>query len=794
MGKKFLAVFLFCCLLSSSIFALSDVDNRALDAVLGIESYMKWLREFDGEEYEEYIEPSSYALIGKKEAFEAYKAQAERGDVQAMCAVAECYDYGVIGNPDLEKAFDWWSRAAEKNYAPALNALGTFYSPDSYHARLFGTDEEKAKTLFEQSAAAGYGKAFANLDRFEEAISAGYTDAYVYWAAFLIEKGDSESIEKGISLYTTAANEYSSSYAMYALMKLYSEGENANGERAKYWARRYSDQHYKEIQFERAKNAILLPYIKKRADVGDVNSMFELSGLYGTNYLDAVNPSYRALHVYYLKKAAEGGSKKAMRALAHAYEMGDGVECDKKKAVDLYEASLTADDILSEMSLRAIYIESLPAEVWSYVTFLSEEKDSWGAATYSPSYSDSYEGITSERAFNYLLSRAEENEDCRAAASYCLKFGIGCDMDEEKAAELGYVDVAQENITSETTYQAKRAEFNQLKKEEESRLVKNANTEKTAAAYYELFDFYDGFYNTLDTEAKCFELLKKASVFHHASALRELSHYYQDGKSCASDPNQAAKLLQMAAGLGDVIAQEELAQCFLQGFGVEYNFDEAIAWLLRAASGENVTAKSILRRFGYSDVIDVDFHESESENAAESSIEDAFEYDDGLDEDYDEQDFGALWGDVDGGDENAKTESEVSLLGEPVVISLKNHASFSVASHSSVEECALTFWASLLGGGSSMWKDCLAVSADDELLFSGEAFEERLRSLDAIFSLARSLGALDGIEIRFYFSAKEEKESGLVSVPSALYANSEFQSASAVEFVKGDDDLWYLKM
>ena len=784
MRKRIFAAILCFCVLLAPFFAETANVCRAYDAVLGIESYMKWLRLFDGEEYEDKIAAADYALIGKKEAFDAYKALAERGNVQAMCAVAECYDYGVIDNANLEKAYEWWARAAEKNYAPALNALGTFYSPSSYHARLFGENEDMARSFFEKAAAAGYGKAFANLNRFDEAIRAGYTDAYVYYAAYLIEMGDAEAVEKGISLYMVAANENASSYAMYALMKLYSDGEYCDLERAKYWARRYSALHYAEVKEERERNAVLLPYIKKRADVGDVNSMFELSQLYGSNYLDAVNPSYRALHIYYLKKASEGGSKKAMKALAHAYEMGDGVPCDKKLAADLYEQSIGEDDILSEMSLRTIYIESLPAEVRHYVNDRVAEKEKWRQAAYAPSYADSYEGITRERAFDYVFAHAGENDDCRAAAAYCLFFGIGCDSDEEKARELGFESTSQEGVQSEVEYQAEREEYLRLRDEEEERLVAKAEKEKTGEAYFALYDFYDGFYNTLEMEAKCFELLKKAARQNNPKALRELARYYQDGKSCVADPRTAAQLLQLAAGLGDYLAQEELAECYLQGFGVEYDFDEAVAWLLLSARNGNASAQSMLRHFGYSDIIEENLAGAETEIASEGGESADFEYDEGLDEDYSESDFGEVWGNAESGDENAMSEQDLALLGEPTIISLKNHAGYAVGAHSTLEECAITFWASLLSGSSAAWKECIA--------YEGEEYDERVRTLEAVFPLARALGALDELEIRFFFKAAEGADGVAARVPTALYEAGEFQSSSLVEFVRGDDGLWYM--
>ena len=758
--------------------AFCDVlqDCRIYDAVLGIENYMKWLRLYDGAEYPEKIPVKEYALIGKKEAFAAYKSLAQAGDVQAMCAVAECYDYGVLDNADFIEAFSWWSKAAETGYAPALNALGTFYSPTSFQIANVIADENKAHDYFEKAAAAGYSKAFANLERYDEAVAEGFSDAYVFYASKILEKNPSD-YEKAIQIFEKAADECSpdfARYAMYSLMEIFSSKENGfyDENKARLWAKRYSDANFEAIKAARAKNRELLPYLKKRADVGDVHSMYDLALLYGSNYFFAENPAYRALHIFYMRKAAEGGNRRAMIAIAEYYNNGNGVAQNKQKAAELFLSAMRYDDTISAQSLRSIFIESLPAPARAYVNFYAKQRGDW---SYNRSYTASYEGISPEYAVSYFVSHANDDEDCKNAAAVCLQFGIGCEADEKKALELGYSPIPDE-VESEEDFLKNRDEYLKNRREEEHRLLEAAESEQTGESLYALFDFYDGVYNTLDTDSRCFELLQLAAQKNNADAQYELAHYYQDGKSCASDPKTAFTYLQLSAEQGNVLAQSDLAECYFQGFGTDYDFDEAIRWLSQAARGGNHSAILKLQRFGYGSLVADENQELEDFDT------------EGLDNDYDYSEKKYL----EALESNTFNENNLLLLGEATVISFKNHAQFQMGKHSTPTECATTFWTSLLGGISDDWKKCIAIESKNEIVLNGPLFDEQIKVIENAFSLARSVGNFANLEIHIFFESIE-RDADIAKVPVALYQDGNLEAITSIKFFwQSNERLWFI--
>ena len=476
--------------------------------------------------------------------------------------------------------------------------------------------------------------------------------------------------------------------------------------------------------------------------------------------------------------------------MALYYDQGDGVQADKKKAADFYEESMRADDSFSAARLRSIYIESLSATVLSYVNFRAEESGR-PANYYERSFSADYSGISAERAFSYLISNAESDEDCKNAAAACLFFGIGATKDEEKAFSLGFSPIPDEKYMSDEDFSSMRDEYLKNRADEERRLWEKAKSEQSAEAYFELFEFYDGIYTTLDADSRCFELLKIAAEKDYAPALRELARFYQDGKSCAFDPLRAEKYLRKAASLGDSLAQAELAECCLQGFGTEYDFDAAIEWLVLSARGGNNSAALKLRQFGYGSLIDSKNPEMIEADFAEEMIGDEIstDFDDGLSESISSDE-------VDSNAENDFSdagifENQLLLLGEPTIISLKNHAAYQIGLRSSVVECAATFWSSILGGISDEWKNCVALDADGKIILEGDEIRAQTSLLENIISLARAEGNLDGIEIHIFFSAAHSEDSR-VKVPAALFSDGTADGIYEMTFWQDSDGIWYL--
>lgn len=119
--------------------------------------------------------------------------QAQSGNVDAQYDLAECYYEGYGIEKDLEKAYFWYSKAADQGDAEAIYSLGWMYMNGEFVAKNF---------------------------------------------------------DKGFQLYTTAAEKGSSS-AQFAIGELYYDGEQVNKdyEKAYKWFLKAAEQDHDEAQF-----------------------------------------------------------------------------------------------------------------------------------------------------------------------------------------------------------------------------------------------------------------------------------------------------------------------------------------------------------------------------------------------------------------------------------------------------------------------------------------------------------------------------------------------------------------
>lgn len=157
----------------------------------------------EGLRFEAKATPEAYA-----QAFQRYKAAAERGWPAAMHQVARAYDKGRGIERSIVEAAAWYQRAAALDHAPAMAALGTFYE----FAEGVPIDLAEAVRLYKLAAEAGEPNAMTSL-------------AYLYQQG----KGVARDGEEARRLYMAAA-EKGNERAMYnlALMQIRGEGGARN--------------------------------------------------------------------------------------------------------------------------------------------------------------------------------------------------------------------------------------------------------------------------------------------------------------------------------------------------------------------------------------------------------------------------------------------------------------------------------------------------------------------------------------------------------------------------------------
>jgi sodium-type polar flagellar protein MotX len=77
------------------------------------------------------------------------------------------------------------------------------------------------------------------------------------------------------------------------------------------------------------------------------------------------------------------------------------------------------------------------------------------------------------------------------------------------------------------------------------------------------------------------------------AGLEQLGRYYAQGKLVQQDKEQAVVFLREAAGLGNLKAQIQLADLFIDGYGSPYDFEDAYHWLYNAITADKATHQKI---------------------------------------------------------------------------------------------------------------------------------------------------------------------------------------------------------
>ncbi|MDF2177771.1 tetratricopeptide repeat protein [Aliiglaciecola sp. CAU 1673] len=77
------------------------------------------------------------------------------------------------------------------------------------------------------------------------------------------------------------------------------------------------------------------------------------------------------------------------------------------------------------------------------------------------------------------------------------------------------------------------------------------------------------------------------------AALEQLGRYHAQGKLVQQDKERAVVMLREAASLGNLKAQIQLADLFIEGYGSPYDFVDAYHWLYNAVTGDDATHKKI---------------------------------------------------------------------------------------------------------------------------------------------------------------------------------------------------------
>lgn len=600
--KRISALLFFC--MSFFTYAQNNVSqNRIYYSVLGIEHDIKPVCIYQYGSFSDVIDVNLYGSVSKKQAFNSIKKLADSGDDVSCCAIGICYRKGLGTKIDIDKALQYYQKASNRGFAPAMNALGYLY----FEGTSIKQDFYKAFAFFKQSAQKNYPCAYFNLakcyqeglgiekNRLEslkclEIAAASNNSDYLYeLGERYFENGDFTNAEK----YLQKASELNNLSAMSRLAQLYSPGigyaqpgEKCDKEKYLYWKKRYCSQSASYRNSEYEKYVKLLPLLEKRASGGETDVFYDLSYIYAPY---SVLPNLEK-YIFYLTKASDSGNDAALYALASAYLDGKGVKVDKAFALLLLKKISMDSEIRTnyfyESTLKNIYINSLTG-VSDYLNYFSKQNDSW--KYYVSDFAD-FSDIPKKEAFQYFYERAsdsklekEDIDEAELILAFCYKKGLGVKQDDRLAKRYGYVDLpAGVKIKTETELKNEL----QICVDEQNRKREDLKKRASSGNYLDQFQYAEFLYNhsrcTVEDAKEAFLWMEKASKANYNEAIMELGNFYKCGIGVQSDRRKAFECFVSAAKLGSAKAMNILGERYLTGDGTGFDFDKASEYFLKA--------------------------------------------------------------------------------------------------------------------------------------------------------------------------------------------------------------------
>ena len=276
---------------------------------------------------------------------------ADDGDAEAQAALADCYFFGYGVKIDLNKAFEWYQKAADQDNPIGVYGLGKCY----YNGNGIDRDTIKGQDYFNQA-----GEMLLKMTDSDNAeVIRLIGNCYSGWY-----DGVENNYDKAISYYRKAV-ELGNKYALVNLGNSYFDGEGVknDAEEAVKWYRKAAEQGITGGQFalgwcynngegvkKDAEEAV--KWYRKAAEQGSADAQCNL----GACYEDGEGVEKNAEEaVKWYRKAAEQGDARAQRNLGWCYEDGIGVKKDAEEAVKWYRKAAEQGYAPAQFNLGLCY-------------------------------------------------------------------------------------------------------------------------------------------------------------------------------------------------------------------------------------------------------------------------------------------------------------------------------------------------------------------------------------------------------------------------------------------------------
>lgn len=481
-----------------------------------------------------------------------YKKAAEQGIAEAQHQIATHYAAGILVKIDHKQALMWMQKAAEQEYAPAQESLGNYYLIDGeivkedklkaqyWFQKAINTDLDGQK-IYKEELINRVIRCYTKLSNIETDIVArnNIKDKALHYYKKAIELG---SYDAAFAL----GNEYNNQYFL-----------NGNSNEAEIWYKRgfellvesahkgNPESQYKlaEIYFFGDLPSYLIHYSDRNKKV--LHKVFKSFNYNGGELKKDRNKAF-----YWYEKSLANGNNEAKTKLIEMYRIGDGVEKNYLKALDI-QSSISKNDIFEIRKLSDMYLDKNNPK--------RDEKEAFQILFRV--VNDSYFSLDSIQGGGVLF----ENE--RKFFSM-LETNVGLHYYDGVGVERNYIKAFE--------------------------WFDKAAINNVAGAQYYLGEMYEKGYAVKQDYSKALEWYVKSSNQNFVSAQYKVADIYYSGMGCDINYSLAFDWYNRAAKNGSVYAEYSLGYMFENGQGVKKDNNKAFEYYTKAANKGNLSAQRAL--------------------------------------------------------------------------------------------------------------------------------------------------------------------------------------------------------
>ena len=272
----------------------------------------------------------------------------------------------------------------------------------------------------------------------------------------------------------------------------------------------------------------------------------------------------------------------AMCELAEILMVGDGVEKDGERSVELLKKAAESDHAKAQYMLGGLLINPSSMGVTCIDQDLAE-----GVKWMQKSSEQSFGMAECAMAAFYVQGIGVAKDLAKAKELYMQALdhgGLIKEMEEDAKEELAKLEaVLSDRQESDDEYPGMDVNASDEDKAKFRELYKKAKDGDAEAQADLAQAFYFGWEGAVKDYGKMVAWFRKSAEQGYALAQRRLGICLRDGEGTDIDCGEAVKWFEKSALQGDVVAQLQLGEMYFYGEGVEEDNDEAVKWYRMAA-------------------------------------------------------------------------------------------------------------------------------------------------------------------------------------------------------------------